>query len=80
VREASACGVEDAAGVERLWAAVVASGPVDAAALKMKAQSHPDIGSNLSELFILPELPRGDAGKVQKPRLKDIMLGLKRKA
>jgi acyl-coenzyme A synthetase/AMP-(fatty) acid ligase len=80
VREASACGVEDAVGMERLWAAVVANGPVDGAALKSKAQAHPDIGSNLSELFILPELPRGDAGKVQKPRLKDIMLGLKKGA
>jgi acyl-coenzyme A synthetase/AMP-(fatty) acid ligase len=78
VREASACGVEDAAGMERLWAAVIANGPVDASALKSKAQAHPDIGSNLSELFVLPEFPRGDAGKVQKPRLKDVMLGLKK--
>jgi long-chain acyl-CoA synthetase len=80
VREAAACGVEDAAGMERLWAAVVANGPVDSAALKLKAQAHPDIGSNLSELFVVPELPRGDAGKVQKLRLKDIMLGLKKGA
>jgi acyl-coenzyme A synthetase/AMP-(fatty) acid ligase len=80
VREASACGVEDAVGMERVWAAVVANGPVDAAALKSKAQAHPEIGSNLSELFVLPELPRGEAGKVQKPRLKDIMLGLKKGA
>jgi acyl-coenzyme A synthetase/AMP-(fatty) acid ligase len=80
VREASACGVEDAAGMERLWAAVVANGPVDAAALRSKAQAHPDIGSNLSELFVLPELPRGDAGKVQKLRLKDLMLSLKKGA
>jgi acyl-coenzyme A synthetase/AMP-(fatty) acid ligase len=80
VREAAACGVEDASGVEQLWAAVVASGPLDAAALKVKAQAHPDIGSNLSELFVLPELPCGDAGKVQKPRLKELMLGLSRGA
>jgi acyl-coenzyme A synthetase/AMP-(fatty) acid ligase len=80
VREAAACGVEDAAGMERLWAAVVANGSVDSAALKSKVQAHPDIGSNLSELFVLPELPRGDAGKVQKLRLKDIMLGLKKGA
>jgi acyl-coenzyme A synthetase/AMP-(fatty) acid ligase len=76
VREAAACGVEDAAGMERLWAAVIANGPVDAAALKSKAQAHPDIGSNLSELFVLPELPRGDIGKVQKPRLKELLLSL----
>jgi acyl-coenzyme A synthetase/AMP-(fatty) acid ligase len=78
VREAAACGVEDASGVERLWVAVVTNGAVNADALKAKAQAHPDIGNNLSELFVLPELPRGDLGKVQKPRLKELLLGLNR--
>jgi acyl-coenzyme A synthetase/AMP-(fatty) acid ligase len=76
VREAAACGVEDAAGMEQLWAAVVTKGPVDSEALKAKARAHPDIGENLSELFVLPELPRGDLGKVQKARLKELLLGL----
>jgi acyl-coenzyme A synthetase/AMP-(fatty) acid ligase len=80
VREATACGVDDSAGVERLWVAVVANGPIDVAALKAKAQAHQDIGANLSELFVLPELPRGDTGKVQKPRLKEILLELSRRA
>jgi acyl-coenzyme A synthetase/AMP-(fatty) acid ligase len=78
VREAAACGIEDASGVERLWVAVVTNGPMNADALKSKAQAHPDIGNNLSELFVLSELPRGDLGKVQKPRLKEIMLGMKK--
>jgi acyl-coenzyme A synthetase/AMP-(fatty) acid ligase len=80
VRESAACAVEDASGMERLWVAVVTNGPVNADALKAKAQAHPDIGSNLSELLVLPELPRGDLGKVQKPRLKELMLGLSRRA
>jgi acyl-coenzyme A synthetase/AMP-(fatty) acid ligase len=79
VREAAACGVEDASGMERVWVAVVASGPVDAAALRAKAQAHPDIGSHLSELFVLPDLPRGDLGKVQKRELKELLLGLSKK-
>jgi acyl-coenzyme A synthetase/AMP-(fatty) acid ligase len=78
VREAAACGIEDASGMERLWVAVVTNGPMNADALKSKAQAHPDIGNNLSELFVLPELPRGDLGKVQKPRLKQIMLSMKK--
>jgi acyl-coenzyme A synthetase/AMP-(fatty) acid ligase len=78
VREAAACGVADSAGVERLWVAVVANGPLDDAALKVKAQAHPDVGENLSELFILPELPRGDLGKVQRPKLKELLLGLRK--
>src|SRR5262249_17021248 len=76
VREAAACGVEDETGMERFWVAVVAKGPVDAQALKAKREAHPDIGNNLSELFVLPELPRGDLGKVQKARLREMLLGL----
>jgi acyl-coenzyme A synthetase/AMP-(fatty) acid ligase len=78
VREAAACGVEDAAGVERLWVAVVTDGTVDSEALKAKARAHPDVGRNLLELFVLPELPRGDLGKVQKLRLKEMLLGLRK--
>ncbi len=78
VREAAACGVPDAAGVERLWVAVVANGPADCAVLKAKAQAHPEVGENLSELFVLPELPRGELGKVQKQTLKEMLLGLRR--
>jgi acyl-coenzyme A synthetase/AMP-(fatty) acid ligase len=78
VREAAACGVADAAGVERLWVAVVANGSLDSAALKVKAQANPYVGEKLSELFVLPELPRGDLGKVQKPKLKELLLGLRK--
>jgi acyl-coenzyme A synthetase/AMP-(fatty) acid ligase len=80
VREAAACGVEDASGVERLWVAVVTNGAVNVDALKAKTQAHPDIGSNLSELFVVAELPRGELGKVQKPRLKELLLGLSGRA
>jgi acyl-coenzyme A synthetase/AMP-(fatty) acid ligase len=76
VREAAACGVEDESGMERLWVAVVANGLIDAAILKAKARAHPDIGNKLGELFVLPELPRGELGKVQKPKLKELLLGL----
>jgi long-chain acyl-CoA synthetase len=80
IREAAACGIEDASGVERLWVAVVTNGAVDGALLKAKVQGHPDIGDNVSELFVLPELPRGDLGKVQKPKLKELLLGLSKRA
>jgi hypothetical protein len=56
---------------------VVANGLVDSATLKAKVQAHPDVGENLSELFVLPDLPRGDLGKVQKPKLKEMLLGLR---
>jgi acyl-coenzyme A synthetase/AMP-(fatty) acid ligase len=78
VREAAACGVQDAASVEQLWVAVVANGTVDSEALKAKVQAHPDVRGHLSELFVVPELPRGDLGKVQKAKLKEMLLGLRK--
>jgi hypothetical protein len=59
-----------------MWV-VVANGPLDSLALKMKVQAHPDVGENLFELFVLQELPRGDLGKAQKP-LKELLLGLRK--
>jgi hypothetical protein len=59
-----------------MWV-VVANGPLDSEALKMKVQAHPDVGKNLSELFVLQELPRGDLGKAQKA-LKELLLGLRK--
>jgi acyl-coenzyme A synthetase/AMP-(fatty) acid ligase len=76
VREAAACSVPDAAGMEQLWVAVVANGPVDSKALRAEARARADIGENLSELFVLPDLPRGDLGKVQKAKLKELLLSL----
>jgi acyl-coenzyme A synthetase/AMP-(fatty) acid ligase len=80
IREAAACAVEDASGLERVWVAVVTNGPVNADALRAKVKAAPEIGGDISELFVLPELPRGDLGKLQKPKLKDIMLSLKKGA
>jgi len=76
VHEAAACGVKDAAGVEQLWVAVVPNGTVDGEALKARIQAHPGVSGHLSELFVVPELPRGDLGKVQKVRLKELLIGL----
>jgi acyl-coenzyme A synthetase/AMP-(fatty) acid ligase len=64
--------------VERLWVAVVANGTVDSETLKAKVQAHPDVRGHLSELFVLSELPRGGLGKVQKPKLKEMLLGLRK--
>jgi hypothetical protein len=54
----------------------VSNGTADGEALKAKIQAHPDVSGLLSELFVLPDLPRGDLGKVQKAKLKELLLGL----
>jgi acyl-coenzyme A synthetase/AMP-(fatty) acid ligase len=78
VREAAACGVEDAMGIERLWVAVVPSEPVTAEEIKKRLREHNDVGVAPDEVFLLDALPRGDLGKVQKGSLKDTLRAMKK--
>jgi acyl-coenzyme A synthetase/AMP-(fatty) acid ligase len=78
IKEAAACGVMGPAGLEEVWIAVVARAPVDIAEIKRRLLEHKEIGLAPAEVFVLDELPRGDLGKVQKLRLKDQLLRLKK--
>jgi acyl-coenzyme A synthetase/AMP-(fatty) acid ligase len=80
VRETAACGVEDASGLEQLWIAVVPSGPVDIEGIKRRVREDKDAGIAPEEVLLVQALPRGDLGKVQKAKLKEMMLGLKPKS
>ncbi|HEY4407991.1 MAG TPA: class I adenylate-forming enzyme family protein [Xanthobacteraceae bacterium] len=78
IREVAACGMMGSSGLEELWLAVVASGKLDVAEIKHCLQEHKDIGLVAAEVFVLDALPRGDMGKVQRYRLKEQLLKLKK--
>jgi len=80
VKEAAACGVEGKSGLEEVWVAVVPNGEIDAAKIKTLVANHDEGGVEVDEVFVVDEIPRGDLGKVQKIRLKDMLLKLKRGA
>ena len=80
IQAAAACGVTGPSGLEELWIAVVASAPVDVAEITRRLQEHKEIGLAPAEVFRLDELPRGDLGKIQKYRLKEQLLNLKKGA
>jgi acyl-coenzyme A synthetase/AMP-(fatty) acid ligase len=80
VREAAVCGVEDASGLEKLWIAIVPSGQIDPVQIKQSLAEHQDVGIAPEEVFLLKELPRGDLGKIQKVKLREMLLALKRKS
>jgi acyl-coenzyme A synthetase/AMP-(fatty) acid ligase len=80
IKEAAACGIAARSGLEEIWIAVVANGPVDIEAIKRLLGEHSDVKIAPDEVFLLHELPRGDLGKVQKYRLKELMLGHKKDA
>jgi acyl-coenzyme A synthetase/AMP-(fatty) acid ligase len=80
IKDAAACGVACASGLEELWVAIIASEPVDVEQIKTHLRDHGSVGIAPDEIFVLDELPRGELGKVQKYRLKEQLLGLKRVA
>ena len=80
VKEAAACGVLGPSGMEEIWVAIVPDGALDIDDLKLKLRDHSDIGIAPDEVFVLNALPRGDLGKVQTYRLREMMLSLKKAA
>jgi acyl-coenzyme A synthetase/AMP-(fatty) acid ligase len=80
IKEAAACGVTGKSGIEELWVAIVPKGSVDTSAISRQLSEHSDVRIAPDEVFVLDELPRGELGKIQKYRLKELMLAWKRKA
>ncbi len=78
VKDAAVCGIVGPSGFEEIWIAIVPNGPIDNGAIEKTLRTHIDVGIAPDELFLLDELPVGELGKVQKPRLKEILLDRKR--
>jgi acyl-coenzyme A synthetase/AMP-(fatty) acid ligase len=78
VKEAAACGVEGSSGLEEIWIAVVQQAPIELAEIKRLLKDHDDVGFMVDEVFGLQQLPRNDLGKIQKHRLKETLLALKK--
>jgi acyl-coenzyme A synthetase/AMP-(fatty) acid ligase len=74
IQDAAACGITGPSGLEEIWIAVEAIGPVNIEEIKELVRTQVDIGVAPDEVFVLTELPRGELGKVQKLRLKELLL------
>jgi acyl-coenzyme A synthetase/AMP-(fatty) acid ligase len=77
IKEAAACGVTGPSGLEEIWIAIVPKGSVDVEEIKRQLREHNDVKMAPDKVFVLDELPRGEHGKVQKYRLKELMLSRK---
>ncbi len=78
ITDAAACGIVGPSGLEEIWIAILVDGPTDFAQIKASLRNHTDIGVAPDELFVFDEFPRAELGKVQKYRLKELMLDRKR--
>ena len=77
IKEAAACGIIGPSGLEEIWIAIEANGSVNVGEIEEILRTHVDIGVAPDEVFVLDELPRGELGKVQKLRLKELLLNRK---
>jgi len=77
IEQAAACGVTGPSGLEEVWVAIVAKEPIEIEKIKQQLSDHHDVKIAPDEVFIFDELPRGELGKVQKYRLRELMLSRK---
>jgi len=77
VADAGVCGVAGPSGLEEIWIALIVKGDVDIEAIKQHLREHSDVGIAPDEIFIVDQIPRTELGKIQKYRLKELLLGLK---
>lgn len=80
VKDVAACGVVGPSGLEEIWIAIEANGSIDIGEIEELLRTHADIGIAPDEVFVVDEIPRGELGKVQKLRLKELLLSCKRAA
>ena len=78
IREAAACGVFGSSGLEEIWIGIVANGSIDIERIKIRLREHKEIGIAPDEIILLDQLPRGELGKVEKSRLKEQLIELRR--
>jgi acyl-coenzyme A synthetase/AMP-(fatty) acid ligase len=78
IKEAAACGIIGASGIEELWIGIVPNGAIDVERIKSHLSEHQDVQLSPDEVIFLDEIPRGELGKIQKLQLKELMLGMRR--
>ena len=82
IKEAAACGIPGPSGFEEVWIAVVLNGSTESEEIEEEVEKtlreHVDVGVEPDEILLFDELPVGELGKVQKPRLRELMLARKR--
>jgi acyl-coenzyme A synthetase/AMP-(fatty) acid ligase len=81
IKDAAACGIPGPSGLEEIWIAVVLNESTEREEIEDEIdktlREHVDVGVEPDEVFLFDELPVGELGKVQKPRLKELMLAKK---
>jgi acyl-coenzyme A synthetase/AMP-(fatty) acid ligase len=77
VKEAATCAVRDRSGIDVVWIGIVAEGELDQAAIMTFLAESGEFPIEPREILSIDEVPRNDLGKIQRHKLKELLLGLK---
>jgi acyl-coenzyme A synthetase/AMP-(fatty) acid ligase len=80
VKDAGTCAVRDRSGIDVVWTGVVAEEGVDQAAIKTFLAESGEFPIEPKEILLIDKVPRNDLGKIQRHKLKEVLLGLKNRA
>lgn len=73
IKDAGVCTLMGESGFEEVWVAVIFDHSIDMTALRQQIESHSEFGSNIDRLFVVDTLPRGQLGKIQRNKLRDML-------
>jgi acyl-coenzyme A synthetase/AMP-(fatty) acid ligase len=75
--DAAVCAVQTRSGVEEIWAGIVINKDVDIAGINKSLLENPQIRVGINELVVVDKIPRNELGKLQRFKLKELLMGIK---
>jgi len=80
VKDAGVCAVRGAAGIDEVWVGIVSDKKIDVLDLARWIDEKYAFSSSLGEVLTVEQIPRNDLGKLQRHKLKEMLLGIKNRA
>jgi acyl-coenzyme A synthetase/AMP-(fatty) acid ligase len=80
VKDAGVCSVRGRSGIEEIWIGVVTESEIDVSALTRSLDESQGFRVGVGEVLTIDQVPRNDLGKLQRHKLKEVLLGLKQRA
>jgi acyl-coenzyme A synthetase/AMP-(fatty) acid ligase len=80
VKDAGVCGVRGRAGIEEVWIGIVQETEIDLPDLVRWLDEKYAFKASLGQILMVEHIPRNDLGKLQRHKLKEMLLGMTSRA
>jgi acyl-coenzyme A synthetase/AMP-(fatty) acid ligase len=77
IKDAGVCGVRGRSGLEEVWVGIVTDTDIDIPALTKSLDDNQGFRIGVGEVLVVDEIPRNQLGKLQRHKLKEVLLGIK---